>query len=268
MCKRNTEDPLVRKFLDDYGINLLRIPRERADCGDLYVKNGGVVSPPLDVRELLDPQVKLPRARRGEALADLRGTLSQQFALDLGLGLLDSFLAAMGAAGIVNKLKADVAHKRARGVRFRFRDATRDTIDTGALANAFEGRRFKEASPLVLKGNEYYVVGGVVRTPSISVAVEDEASNGVEVGADVFTAVSATAGVSATRESTGEVTYKGEKRLAIGVELYRLRYDDDEGKLTMRSIADPLRLRGRLSPPPGPVFVGDDDEALIELGED
>src|SRR4051812_34524527 len=159
MCKRTTRDPLVRTFLDEYGLNLLRIPREGADCGDLYVREGGRVSAPGRLAELLEPKLELPSVQRGETLASLRGQFSDRVDLDAGLGLLQSFFAAVGAGGVVDNVKAGYKRSRGRALRFCFPQATRDSVDPFALGSALIDKRFKERHPFVRPGNEYFVVG-------------------------------------------------------------------------------------------------------------
>src|SRR6185436_9856151 len=55
VCKRTTSDPLVRAFLDNYGLNLLSIPRKNAMCGDLYIADGPRVSTPGHIAQVLIP---------------------------------------------------------------------------------------------------------------------------------------------------------------------------------------------------------------------
>jgi hypothetical protein len=265
MCKRTTSDPLVRMFLDRYKINLLSVPRERAACGDVYLRRDGRVSSAINVAELLDPPVRLPPQFQGERLADLAGSLSQGVSLKVGLGLLEAFLAAIGAAAVLGELTLGYEQSRTSRLRFRFTDATRDSVEPGALATTLEGRRFRPGQPLVQPGNEYFVTAAVVRSPSISVVTEDDASRRVDVGARLLAAVDATANVTAEQASEGEITYRGRAPLAIGVELYRLRYDDDEQKLSMfpQDPRDPVHA-GK-PPPPVPAFVAPDDDALLEM---
>jgi hypothetical protein len=265
MCKRSTDDPLVRKFLDDYGVNLLRIPRENARCGDLYVKNGRAVTAPADPRGLLiDPPAELPPVYPDEKLVDLAGAISKKVSFDVGLGLLDGFLAALGAAGVIDTLEAQLEHAHDGGIRFRFRHATRDSVDPGALGNVFYGRRIDTGHPLITAKSEFYVVGGVVRTRSISITLQDNRSQSIGIGADVLHLLSTHADVTAERENTGEITYSGRKPLAIGVELYALRYDAANSRFEMSPAERALALRGRPLPP-APAFPAEDDEALLDI---
>jgi hypothetical protein len=264
VCKRDTDDPLVRRFLDDYGVNLLRVPRENASCGDLYVKNKRAVSAPGDLRGLLEPPPELPPVAAAERLADLAGTISKRVSVDVGLGILEGFLAALGAVGLLDDAKAKLERSRSAGIRFRFRHATRDSLDPIALGNAFRGTRLRTDHPLVSADSELYVVGGVVRTPSISIALEDQGSTSVGAGVDALYAVGAKADVKVEREEPGEITYRGRKPLAIGVELYSLRYEPGGGTFELAPADRPVAVRGRRSRPE-PAFVAEDDEALLEL---
>jgi hypothetical protein len=264
MCKRSAKDPLVLKFLEDYGVNLLRLPRTRAGCGDLYVKNGKTVSAPGDLRALLDAPVELPAVNGPEQLADLAGAISRNVSFGVGLGILEAFLAALGAPGLIDKLKAKLERTRDGGISFSFRSVTRESVDPIALGDVFAGRRFKEGHPLVGADSRFYVVGGVVRSPSISIALTDRRSHGIDVRAEVAHAVSADANVEVKQDDTGKITYQGDKQLAIGVELYELRYDATAARFEMRPAGGPLPLRGR-PVSPVPAFPAEDDEALLEL---
>jgi hypothetical protein len=96
VCERSTDDPLIRLFLDRYGLHLLQVPRESAAVGDFYVDDGRRVSPPGNVRYLLDPSPELPAPREGERMADIEGVTSKGYSLEAGLGLLEGFLLAFG----------------------------------------------------------------------------------------------------------------------------------------------------------------------------
>lgn len=264
MCKRSTDDPLVRAFLDDYGLNLLRVPREGVECGDLYVRVNGALTAPGAARELLEPALELPPVTRGERLADISGTLSNGFQLDVGLGLLDGFFAALGAGGVINETRAGYRRSRGTTLRFRFGEATRDSVDPLALGSALSGKRFKGDHPFVTRGSEYFVVGAVVRTPAISIALEGSRSRALDLEAGVLAVVNGQSAVSAIREREGEVTYRGAPPLAIGIETYEVRYDERQGRLNMRPSTRALPFKAQ-EQAPRPAFLGADEEALVEI---
>jgi hypothetical protein len=76
--------------------------------------------------------------------------------------------------------------------------------------------------------------------------------------------LSADAGIAAVRSTSGEITFAGTKPLAIGVELYELRYEAQTGRLSMEAVDRPQRVGAR-PPKPAPAFVAADEEALLDL---
>jgi hypothetical protein len=267
MCKRSDEDPLVRYFVDEYHLNLLTIPREGAAPGDLYVEDKHGVTAPGNVAGLLDPPPELSIRPQREAMAGLAGVLSRDVSYKVGVGLLENFMIALGAAGVVDKLKAGYERQRAARIRFRFERAERESMDIGLLARAIGRSRLDSTSPLVNAGNRYYLVAAVVRTASLAVVAEDDRSSRVDIGADVLTAVSADAGVTARRTTSGEVTYSGDRPLAIGVEVYDLSYDERARKLRLGNPGRALTLRGP-GARPRPVLIGGlDGDALVAVAD-
>src|SRR5262245_39567875 len=119
MCKRTTADPLVRIFLDTYRVNLLAVPRADARVGDLYVRTGKTTSSPGFLGHLVGKSFELPTVAEGERLPTLGGLVSDAVAADAGLGLLDGFLAALGAGDLGVKAQASYRAERTRSVRFR-----------------------------------------------------------------------------------------------------------------------------------------------------
>jgi hypothetical protein len=267
--RRRTKDPLARMFLQVYHLNVLSMPRENVSCGELYVKRGKRVAPIAGaLNELVEPAVTLPPIHRDEQLAELRGTISDGISVDFGLGLLEGFLGALGvAAGVVGDVSAGYRHHGVRRVRFRFEDATRDSIDPFAIGSALVDRRFRESHPWIGPGNRYFVSAGVVKARSISISAEDEHSDGVDAAASVAVAVDVDAAIELDRKSERELAFRGAKALAIGVELYDLRYDDDARCFVMGTEEVAERLRLGEGADLEPVFVADDDELLLELDE-
>jgi hypothetical protein len=184
--------------------------------------------------------------------------------LKVGIGLLDAFLAAIGAAGVLSKLKASFDKHHVNSVSFAFHDATRDSVDPFKLGTALGKSQLRTDHPFVEPESEFFVTAGVVRTPSVSMTLEDDRSQSVELGADAVHALSADAGIAAVRSTSGEITFAGTKPLAIGVELYELRYEAQTGRLSMEAVDRPQRVGAR-PPKPAPAFVAADEEALLDL---
>ena len=267
MCKRTSSDPLVRLILDRYRVNLLSVPRRRADCGQVYIRNGRRVSPGVDIRWLVEPAVELPPVYEDEPLADLAASMSDAVRAKIGLGLLESFLAAIGAGALGPRIGAHYENRGTARLRFRITDARMDSVDPGSLGLALAGRRLRDDQPLVRKGNDYFITTGVVRSPSISVVAEDERGRVIDLAAEVTAIVDGQAGISSQVTGAAEVTYTGAEPLAVGLQLCELRMRDD-GRVEMlpQDPEDGVQL-GRTEAP-RPVFVGAGEEALLELEPD
>src|SRR4051812_895812 len=179
MCKRKKADPLAEMFLRHYRMNLLSPPGNRVQAGSVYVRRNKVVMAPGELAKILEPELQLPKPFVENDLADLAGTWSGTIDLKVGIGLLDGFLAALGAAGLINKLRAGAERKKAQKISFRFANAERASYSPPVLAEALEGRRFRTKNALVREGNRYYVAAAVIRAASISVRTHDERENAV-----------------------------------------------------------------------------------------
>jgi hypothetical protein len=266
MCKRTTTDPLVRAFLDTYHLNLLAVPRADAAPGDVYVETERGLSAPGRFANVLRGAFELPPVRAGEPIADLSVKLSRALDLKVGLGLLETFLAAVGAAGLIEQAKAGYARAGIRTVRVRLRDARRDSMDPLAFGARLAGGALDLDNPLVRAARRFYVTTAVVRTSSLSILGEDDAAQAVDVELGALQS-SAGAKASVSREAMGELTYRGDQALAIGVELFELAADE-AGRLTLNVPADAVRVRAAAgaSPMPAPVLVGGEaGDAFLRL---
>jgi hypothetical protein len=269
MCKRNTADPLVRVFLDTYGLNLLAIPRADANVGDLYVVTGGGVSVPGSLTQILKPKFTLPRVTTGEVLADIAGRTSGKIESKSSIGLLEGFFTAIGAAGIAGKVKAAYEKKNVRTLRFSLSQPTRDSVDPLAFGAMLTGHTLDEKHPFIQPGSRYLVTTAVVRTPSLVVAAENESANAVDLDVEFLKSVQGTANVSATKTGSGEVKYEGKVPIAIGVELHELKYDSERRKFAVQIVAEAVRVRnvGGAKRDSSPRFIGDErtGDAFLQL---
>lgn len=270
MCKRRQShrDPLVDLFLRKYKVNLLPLPIETAQCGQLYVQRPAATlgAVPGSIAELVTPAVTLPEPSIGEQLADVAGERSSGVPVKLGLKLLGNFLTALGVPPrLIDNVHAGYEHSVSHTLHFAFRDATRDAMDPFSIGTALIDHRFNAGHPWVGPGNRYFISAGVIRSGSISIDAEDERSDQVDLGLEALKLAGLDASISVQRHESGTMTYGGDKRLAIGVELYDLRFDDAAGKFTMGDGNVAVDLRRGVEVELVPAFPAGDDEALLEV---
>jgi hypothetical protein len=263
MCRRDSSDALIRKFLDNYQVNLLSMPGRRVACGSVYIQADGRTIAPGPLSDIVTPEITLGQPFVELDLADLSGTWSGSVSLEVGIGLLRSFLTALGAAGLIDKLQASVQQTSARKIAFRFRQVSRESLTPTGLGAALTGHHLDEGNSFVADGNRYFVVAAVLRSSSISVQGRDSGGSAASLGAGVATVADAKVKVKVEKESESEVTYHGQDELAIGVELYEMRWDHDRQALTLHPPKGALKIMGIKEPPPVPAFIGGDEDAFI-----
>jgi hypothetical protein len=246
-------------FLDRYGLHLLSIPRENVAVGDLYVHDGRRTSAPGSVTGFLQPPLQLPPVRAGEDMANVAGTMSDSVSLGIGFGLLESFLAALGTPGLLTMARAGFESGGARTLRFRFAQATRDSLDAVELGGRMVPHRLMAGHALFSEDHSYYVVTAVARSRSISTVVHDEQSTSVSLGVDALKALEAKGGVVVSQSADGEVTFTGRKPLAFGVELFELTAETETGRLRLRLPPDAVKVRAGERVLVRPAFIGGDD---------
>jgi hypothetical protein len=264
MCKRTTTDPLIRAFLDRYGLNLLMIPREGAAIGDLYVTQGPRVLPPVRVQDFLQPSVTLPPARH-EVLADLAGVTSRKMSWDAGIRFLGGFLSALGAFPLAESVKAEYRRSGATQLAFRLTGLRRIFTDLSTVGQGLVGRRPHPDNPLRSPGSRYYMTTAVVQSASLSVRAEQADGRAPEIDVSLLRAAGVSGSVSVAQTGAAELKYEGKRRLAIGVELIELLFDPSAG-LGFAVPKTALRLRDD-TPPPRAFLGGDESDAFFVVSE-
>ena len=268
-------DPLIRKLLDDYNINLLSPPRETYRVGDVCMKAGDMVQRIGSISDLLVPPVELPRSRR-EKIADISGQISASADVNIAVDFLAGFLTLIGAGGIVNKIKTAFGGNTKSTVKISFPNTNRDFVDAIHLAKSVVGHRFDQANPIYKPANKYYVAGGVLRTSSISLISENDAIG--RINAEANAAVMANVSVQAKTQkgSESQITFSHkQKTLAYGVQLFELAADENgewslgnSGYFEVRGLKGSAKKRKAFRPPAyAKIGEADGDISVSILGD-
>jgi hypothetical protein len=245
---RKTRDPLLDLMLEKYNLNLLSIPRENASVGDLYMQEGNLqrISTPGNVSNFLRGQFQMPAVRTGETMGDVSGTTSRDASGKAGINFLEGFLNALGPAGLGTKVKGSYEGRSLSKITFTFQNPTRDYVDAFDLGKKLIDHTIMEENALYGKDRRYYIVTAVAKSPSISILTEGNSKQLVDIDVEVMKVVDASGGVSVENKAAGQVTFKGSKNLAFGVELYDLKYINkgESSRFQMGPINSPIVARG------------------------
>lgn len=261
--KRNSSDPLLDSILKKYRLNLLSIPRENAQVGDLYMQddNSNFVSTPGSITNFISPQLEIPQIKT-EEMSNIAGQASNDISGKAGFDFLEGFLDKLGAVGIGGKIRGAYEGSKSNKIVFAFPNPRRDSIDPFEFGSKLRGKKFMTDNPLYAENRRYYVVTGVAKTKSISIEIQGDEKNLLDVTANISQIVDASGNLKLEKNQSGKITYTGNKDLAFGVELYELGYSDEKGKFEMSSSNKALVVRGNGEP----ALLGDKDgDAFISF---
>jgi hypothetical protein len=224
----------------------LSIPREYASIGDVYSYNGKEASVFGNLTDLLEPQFEIPQIRPGEVMADIYGKISRGVSLSFGMKFLGGFLKVFGASSIINTIQAGYESKATRFVKFSFSNVTRDSVNVNLVRRKMSGHKVVDGEGVDddnNKNGQYYVVTAVIKSPSINISAEDANNRSLAVNIEAAGIADASAKVSVEKAREGEITYKGDKSIAFGVELYQLDYDNVNRSFKFHEVTSTVFIR-------------------------
>lgn len=276
ILKRNTDDPLLRAFLDKYRLNLLLVPRTNLFPGSVYRNDGKSqhASGPGNIKHLLEPEFEMPATTTGETVAGISALISNSHSADVVLDFLEGFLNALASA-VGTEIRATFELSDAKTARFSFSSITRDYVDPIELGKKLGKGSYKmmKDNALYVEGHRYYVVTSVWRSPAISIMAEDSNHKNIDVSVSALQQLigKGSTKISVNKSSLGKITFNGENRAAFGVELYELAYDNEQDRFLLKDVERSYKLRGEtyVEKTIEPVFLGDSqaDSVFITLDE-
>lgn len=265
------EDPLLKLLLERYRLNLLSIPRDKASVGDLYVQEGNsqYVSTPGSITNFLEPPFEVPSMTTGETMAGVSGTSSRDASGKVGVDFLEGFLNALGPAGIGTKVRGSYESNTKNKITFTFENPTRDYVDPGLVGKKLVDHTLMKRHALIAEGRKYYLVTAVARSSGISITTEGDKTEVMDIDAQVMKLANLSGDISIQKNQTGNITFKGQKNLAFGVELYELQSIPNNGGQESRFLMSTQQKAvvargGEEGEEPIPVF-GPDNDITIEV---
>jgi hypothetical protein len=117
--KRNTDDPLMKIFLEKYKLHLLPVPLKDTLIGDVCVYDGKEVVARSSITDFLEKPFEKPPIITG-SMPDVSGKISKAVSFDIGIGLLESFLNVFGIGTMIQKIHANFQNKHVQSLKFSF----------------------------------------------------------------------------------------------------------------------------------------------------
>jgi hypothetical protein len=242
--KRNTDDPLMKIFIEKYKFHLLPVPRDDLSICDLYVHNAERgVSAPGSIVDFLEPNYEIPPVRNG-TMSDVTGLASRNTSAGVVIGLLEGFLGAFGIGNIIQQIRVGYENMDVRYLKFRFSQIKHESVNVVKAAKNLINHKIIENHPLYSPENKYYLVTALARTSSISIVAEDANYRTIDVDLRALQLTEPSMNLTIARTGYGELTYSGESNLVFGVELHQLTYYPDRKNFRMDPLNRFVGLKG------------------------
>jgi len=262
-------DPLIKIFLNQYGMNLLQIPREDVSIGDLYIYDPRIkaVSSKGSITYFLTPEPKIPELTLGASMADLTDTATKEVDFNAGLNLVSSFLEKFGVGLILGKVKADYESKGAKTIKFSFPKAEKDSVDSMHLAKNLIDTKPILNHPFYSRNNRYFIVMATAKTSALTIAVQDKSKRNADIDVKALNQELASANTKIDKDSNSAITFNGRKKLVFAVELQELLYDEKAKKIQLKPSREYIKLKGKRkgATPQIKKQPGIDDSVFINL---
>lgn len=216
-------DPILTS-LKSFGLNVVRLPRERLGPLHLLRRDGDRMTVIGHVANLMQSTVATPTIRAAQA-ANIAGSRTRKLDLSLGLNLMGGWLAALGGQSAGLKLK----YESAESVSFAFDDVKVDEVEP------IEVDRYLAASIVAptavqarddLEHSRLYLITRAAKSSTFTVEAETSSGHALELDVPAIQqVVGANVHVSSSNSSKSSVKYKGSKMLYFGFEAIQLFYN-------------------------------------------
>jgi hypothetical protein len=262
-CKRDYADPLIELLLKKYHLNMLRLPQEGVEVGQVVIQqsqNALTVRCKLtDVFSGAEPHLNKPE----EVVAPIEDTASGELRASSGLGLLDKLLQFVPGASA----RAKAAYSSAHTIQIKLKGVTRQSVDFQKLSKFLRATEFRREQTLYHEDDRLFVITSVVRATNLEIKASGSDGAAVEAKLGVKSFGEGETKINANSKGGGKILYSGKKQLAIGVELFRI--DVTDSGIRLRATNEPLDVRDNTYTPEEQdyAWIGhrESGDAFIEL---
>ena len=243
---RNDENPF-----SDAGYNLVRHPREGIAPLDLIGRSGRNIAQLGRLRHLVEGGGEDLPITRDLAAGELSGTSTRASGFKAGLGFLTNVLKVFGV-----KVGAKLDLSKTKDVTFAYDDLRKDRVLPMDIGDFLDERVARKEHPVLrpfLRNNgDLYVISEVLYSDSLRVDYGAAGRIGLGIDATAPGDVGGNVSVNPNNASSREVTYEGDRRLAVAFRCLSVRYADDKFFLDLTGA--------------GEVFLGGADGELFDEG--
>ena len=263
ICKRSSNDPLLREMLDRYGINLIVPPRPRSDLlpGDLLIGTGGNKVRKGGWAEILGHEPSAD-VTKGAGVESLVFKSSNVLDAEASASAVGTFLHSLGIT--TPRMKAALQAAASRQLKL-----TVEAPASLSLANVdavlAELRAAKAAPNPSYSRAKLFLVTRIYRARGLRLEAVRESANETKVSTNAAELLSVDAKVKVEARRDGGLNFRADKAVVFGVAVRRL--DFGASGLIDRDPEELLKIMGGDQ---APVVTGDaiDEAEIVCVFED
>jgi hypothetical protein len=219
-------DPIVDVLMDTFKANVIRVPEQRLKPLWIVGRRKGEQAARGALPALLDAPITVPAIADG-AMAAVSGHKTKSVNAEVGLKIMEGFLAGFGLGGASPALKAKF--EGAMEVSFVFDGVERHYVDTGELGRSLAGRRFDLANPAgaIFSGEDRwdcFLIDSTITSTNFTIQVEKSSSQSFDLKLpEIQGLLGASTGVTASQKSSLGVSFAGPQKLAFAFTAVRVK---------------------------------------------
>lgn len=262
MCK----DPAL-SYLNDFGYNVVRLPRADIRPLDLVGRHRGHVERIGRLDQLISPSKKpQPQVRWNSQVSGLEGQLSDQLDFSFAAKIVAAFVQGLGGNPAVSSKLSQLTK-----LRIQLSDVKSDRAEPAAIGQLLDGATLETSNPLwapYLSGaGKLFVIFETLKSSSLKLQVDEAHSASASIDLPVLREVAgANVHVEMKSESGLGLTFSGTQQLVFGFKCLEISLSDGFIELQLAppsvraamGVGSPPVLRGEV-----PKASGDEDGAAL-----
>ena len=267
MCK----DPALG-YLNDFGYNVVRLPRADIRPLDLIGRHRGSVERIGRLDQLLTPSKNLlPTIRWNCPVSGLEGQLSNQLDFSFAAKIVASFVQGLGGNPAVSSKLSQLSK-----LQIQLTDVKSDRTEPAAIGQLLDGATLETSNPLwapFLRGDgKLFVIFETLKSSRLKLHVDEAHSASASVDLPILREVAgANVAVEVKKESGMSLAFSGTQQLVFGFKCLELSLSDGFIELRLAppsvraamGVRSPDALRGEV-----PQQSSDQDGAALLCEDD
>lgn len=261
LCKRTSDDPLVRELLDRYGINLLVPPRANLEVGELILaeKDGAARRASWTPTFKSEPA---PKKLNNGAPKSLSFQTSKEMSVAAGASLTGRLLETLG----LKRAKLGAGLSRIGADTMKIQVIAPSKQELGNLDEIIKNLEFADTSRESSNNRQFFIVTDSYKAKGLRLLALSKGKSIANVDASAGDELEASGKlkISADRHGAYEFTSVDEP-LVFGISVREIVISDGHA-IEDRATKRVLSLRGRKGPDAEHDFINGED-AFIELSD-